>query len=40
MAMRYKFNPFMYVQERLVIGKMGCMGKYLNEEMSAADNGS
>ena len=39
MAIRYKFNLSTYVQEPLVIGRVGCMGRDLNEEMLAADNG-
>jgi len=38
MVMHYKFNLSMYVQETLVIGRRGCMGRYLNEETLAADN--
>jgi hypothetical protein len=39
MAMCYKFNLSTYVQEPLVIGRGGCMGRDLNEEMLAVDNG-
>jgi len=30
--MRYKFNLSAYVQEPLVIGRRGCLGRDLNEE--------
>jgi len=39
MAMRCKFNLSMYFQQPLVIGRRGCMGRDLNEETLAADNG-
>jgi len=39
MAMHCKFNLSTYVLELLVIGKRGCTGRYLNQEMLAADNG-
>jgi len=32
MAMRYKFNLSTYVQEPLVMGRRGCMGRDLNEK--------
>ena len=33
------FNLSTYVEELLVTGRRGCMGRDLNEEMLAADNG-
>jgi len=39
MAIRYQFKLSMYVQEQLVIGRRGCMGRDLNGEWMAADNG-
>jgi len=33
MAIRYKFNLSTHVQEPLVIGRRGCMGRDLNGEM-------
>ena len=38
-ATRYRFNLSLYVQEPLVIGRRGPMGRDLNEETLAADNG-
>jgi hypothetical protein len=38
MAMHYKFNQLMYVQEPLVVGRRGCTGRDLNEETLAAGN--
>jgi len=39
MVMHNKFNLSTYVQEPMVIGRSGCTGRDLNEEMLAADNG-
>jgi hypothetical protein len=38
-AMRYGFNLSTSVQEPLAISKMGCMGRDLNKETLAANNG-
>jgi hypothetical protein len=40
MATHYKFNLSKYVQETLVIGSRGCMGRDLNEEILAVGNGN
>jgi len=37
--MATKFNLSTYVQEPLMIHRRGCMGRDLNEETLAADNG-
>ena len=39
MAIYYKFNLSTYVQEPLVIGRRGCMGRDLKRKRLAADNG-
>ena len=38
MAMRYKFNLSVYIQEPLVVGRRCCKGGGLNEETLAVDN--